>query len=154
MQEGVDVVDDIGVSRSTHDEDLVDDEILLGLLVEVHLLDGHREVRADLVRGVDTARSTEMMSDVMSVKTEWNNYTPGADLDQVPVQLRRVRIRADLLQPLHDVRLLRDVLLLLLASPWGSASSGSSLLQAGSSSTGGWLRRGTPSLPLAITYTR
>ena len=58
MQERVDVVDDVRMPRRPHDEDLVDDEVLLRLLVQVHLLDRHRQVRADLVRGVDTSGRT------------------------------------------------------------------------------------------------
>lgn len=41
VKERVDVVDNIRVPRRAHHEDLVDDEILLGLLVEVHLLNCH-----------------------------------------------------------------------------------------------------------------
>ena len=38
-EERVDVIDNVGVPRLFHDEDLVDDEVLLRLLLEVHLLD-------------------------------------------------------------------------------------------------------------------
>jgi len=41
VQERVDIIDDIGMSRGAHDEDLVDDQVLLWLSLEVHLLDGH-----------------------------------------------------------------------------------------------------------------
>lgn len=37
----VQVVDYVGVLVFPHDQDLVDDELLLGLLLEIHLLDGH-----------------------------------------------------------------------------------------------------------------
>ena len=57
VQERVDVVDDVRVPRRAHDEDFVDDEVLLRLLLEVHLLNRDGLVRADLVRGVDTSRS-------------------------------------------------------------------------------------------------
>jgi hypothetical protein len=57
-QERVDIVDNIAMPRLLHDEDLVDDEILLGLLLKVHLLDGDREVGADLVGRVDSSRSS------------------------------------------------------------------------------------------------
>lgn len=52
VEEGVDVIDNVGVSRCAHDENLVDDQILLGLLVEIHLFDGDGEVGPDLIRGV------------------------------------------------------------------------------------------------------
>jgi hypothetical protein len=55
VQKRVDVIDDVGVARGAHDEDFVDDEVLLGLLVEVHLLDSHGEVGADLVGRVYTS---------------------------------------------------------------------------------------------------
>lgn len=60
VKERVDVVDNIRVPRRAHNEDLVDDKILLGLLVEVHLLNCHRKVRADLVCGVDAAACAGM----------------------------------------------------------------------------------------------
>lgn len=41
----VEVVDHIGVLVAFHDEDLVDDKLLLGLHLEVHLLDGHSTTR-------------------------------------------------------------------------------------------------------------
>ncbi len=151
VQEGIYVVDDVGVSRSAHDKDLVDNEILLGLLVEVHLLDSHGEVCADLVCGVHATRCTEVMSDVMSDNSEWKVPLPSSDLHQVPVQLCRIRIRADLLQPLDDIRLLRDILLLLLPSPRSGAATRCSLLKTGSGRAGLRLRCGTPSLPLTIT---
>ena len=52
-QERVHEVDDILVPAVLHDQDLVDDEILLGLLLEVHLFDGNALVRPDFVGGVD-----------------------------------------------------------------------------------------------------
>ncbi len=41
-----------------HDQDLVDDQVLLWLLLEVHLLDGHEAVGAPLVARIHAARST------------------------------------------------------------------------------------------------
>ena|SRR5258705_12687380 len=41
VQERVDVIDDIGMSRGAHDEDFVYDQVLLWLSLEVHLFDGH-----------------------------------------------------------------------------------------------------------------
>jgi len=55
VEERVDEVDDVGVVGGFHDEDFVDDEILLGLLLEVHLLDGDRVVGSNLVGGVDSS---------------------------------------------------------------------------------------------------
>jgi hypothetical protein len=55
VQEAVDVVHDVRVPRGAHDEDLVDDQVLLRLLVEVHLLDRDAQVRPDLVRRVHAA---------------------------------------------------------------------------------------------------
>lgn len=37
----VQVVDYVGVLVFPHDQDLVDDELLLGLLLQVHLFNGH-----------------------------------------------------------------------------------------------------------------
>lgn len=61
VEEGIDVVDDVGVSRCPHDENFVDDQILLGLLVEIHLFDGDREVCSDLIGSVHATRSAAMM---------------------------------------------------------------------------------------------
>lgn len=58
VQERIDVVDDVRVARAAHDQDLVDDQILLGLLLEVHLLDRDAQVRAHLVCGVYTSGCT------------------------------------------------------------------------------------------------
>lgn len=44
VKEGIDKVDDVGMPRRLHDQDLIDDEILLGLLLEIHLFDGDRDV--------------------------------------------------------------------------------------------------------------
>ena len=41
-----------------HDQNLVDNEVFLGLLFQVHLLDSNAFVRADLVGGKDSTRST------------------------------------------------------------------------------------------------
>jgi hypothetical protein len=106
-QEAVDVIDDIGVAGGAHDEDLVDDEVLLRLLVEVHLLDGDGEVGADLVGGVDT--------------------TAGAltDLDQAAIEAGRVSVGADRLETLDDILAGGGVLALL--PPAGGRLGGSVL---------------------------
>ncbi len=53
----VDVVDYILVTHLLHDDDFVDDEILLGLLLQIHLLDGNQLV-ALTVRRENTSGST------------------------------------------------------------------------------------------------
>jgi hypothetical protein len=68
MQEAVDVVHDVRVPARAHDEDLVDDQVLLRLLVEVHLLDRYGEVGADLVGGVHASGSTVNMNMKMNMK--------------------------------------------------------------------------------------
>lgn len=57
-QEGVDEVDNVLVLGFAHDENLVDDELLFGLLGEVHLFDGDRDIGVDGLRSVHTARGT------------------------------------------------------------------------------------------------
>ena len=58
VEERIDVVDNVGMARRLHDQNLVDNEVLLRLLFKVHLLDGHRDIGPELVSGVDTPRST------------------------------------------------------------------------------------------------
>jgi hypothetical protein len=58
VEERVDIVDDVGMSRRFHHQNLVDDEVLLWLLLEVHLFDRYRYVRTELIGGVDTSRRT------------------------------------------------------------------------------------------------
>ena len=58
VQERVDVVHDVGVTRSSHYENLVDDQVLLRLLVEIRLLDSDRQIAANLVGGVNASRCT------------------------------------------------------------------------------------------------
>lgn len=57
-QERVHEVDDVLVLAVLHDQNLVDDQILLRLLLQVHLLDGHTFVRANFKSCVDTTRRT------------------------------------------------------------------------------------------------
>ena len=61
VEERIDVIDDVGVSRGAHDENFVDDQILLGLLVEIHLFDGDREIGSDLIGGVDATGGAAMI---------------------------------------------------------------------------------------------
>jgi len=56
-QIAVNEVDNVGVRALLHDQDLVDDQVLLWLLLEVHLLDGHQAVGPPLVARVHAARS-------------------------------------------------------------------------------------------------
>lgn len=37
----VQVINDVGILVFPHDQNLIDDELLLGLLLQIHLLDGH-----------------------------------------------------------------------------------------------------------------
>lgn len=57
-QEGVDKINNVGMLGRAHDEDLVDNLGVLGLLVKTHLLDRNREIGANLVCGVHAARRT------------------------------------------------------------------------------------------------
>ena len=45
------------------------------------------------------------------------NRSPRTNLDEIPVELRRIGIGTDMLQPPNDVVILRFVLLLLLPLP-------------------------------------
>ena len=58
MQERVNIIDNVRVTRRAHNKDLVDNEVLLRLLLEVHLFYGNREIGADLVGSVDASGST------------------------------------------------------------------------------------------------
>lgn len=98
VQERVDVVDDVGVPRGTHDQDLVDNQVFLRLFIEIHLFDGNGNVGANLVGGVYTTRRTL------------------ANFDQIAVKLGRIRICAYLLQAPNNI--VRAVLVLLLSPPW------------------------------------
>ncbi len=105
MQEGVDVVDDIGVTGAPHDQDLINDEILLGLFLQIHLFDRDAHICAHLIRGVHAPTS------------------PLSNLDKVPVQPRRIGIGTDLLQAFDNVLLL-GLVDLFLSSTWSSNTSG------------------------------
>ena len=54
-QETVNVIDNIWMLGRAQDENLVDDQVLLRLVVEIHLLDSDGQVGADLVCGVHTS---------------------------------------------------------------------------------------------------
>jgi hypothetical protein len=56
-KEGVHEVDDVLMPAVSHDQDFVDDEILLRLLLQVHLFNGNALVGADLKCCVDTTGS-------------------------------------------------------------------------------------------------
>lgn len=70
-EEGIHEVDDVLVSTIFHDEDFIDDEVLFGLLFEIHLLDGDALVRADFERGVDTSRCALTDFDEAAVFLRW-----------------------------------------------------------------------------------
>eukprot|EP00047_Mylnosiga_fluctuans_P001701 m.221524 g.221524 ORF g.221524 m.221524 type:complete len:498 (+) comp10604_c0_seq1:1523-3016(+) len=57
-EEAIQVVDDVLLAQLPHDEDLVDDQLLLGLLRKVHLLDRNNVARAVLCRRVHCSRRT------------------------------------------------------------------------------------------------
>lgn len=64
-------VDDVLVSAVSHDKNFVDDEILLGLLFQVHLLDCDAFVGADLESCVNTTRSTLANLDQVAELLRW-----------------------------------------------------------------------------------
>lgn len=77
VQKGVNIVYNVWVPGRTHDQDLVDDKVFLGLLIEVHLLDRHRYVRTYLVCCVHTTRGPVWMGQQRQ-KIEWTRelFTP------------------------------------------------------------------------------
>ena len=105
IEEGIDVVDDIWVPRRAHDENLVDDEVLLRLLVKVHLLDRNRDIGAHLVRSVHAAGR------------------PLTNLDKVAVEAGGISVCADLLEARDNGFVLFFIPGLLLSPPWSSLSS-------------------------------
>ena len=69
-----------------HDKDFVDDQILLGLLLKVHLLDGYAFVGTIFIRHENTTRSAL------------------ADLAEVTISLPRIGICADSIELGHNIR--------------------------------------------------
>ena len=49
MQVAIHEIDDVLMFAVLHDQDLIDDQILLGLQVQVHLLDGDASVGTSLI---------------------------------------------------------------------------------------------------------
>lgn len=78
-------VDNVPMFALLHHDNLVDDQILLGLLLQIHLLDSHASVRPDLVRRKDATRRAL------------------TDLVEVSVSLGGIGIRADGIEARHDV---------------------------------------------------
>jgi hypothetical protein len=64
-------VDDILMSAISHDQNFINDEILLRLLFQVHLLDGDALVGANLEGRVNTARSTLTDLDEVAELLRW-----------------------------------------------------------------------------------
>lgn len=64
----VNEVDNVLVPRRLHDQDLVDDQILLRLFLQVHLFDGDADIGTGLVRRVDASRCAvdEMSASALS----------------------------------------------------------------------------------------
>ena len=56
VQETVHVIDDVLVLAIPHHQNLVDDQLFLRLLFQIHLLDRHRFARHGMVRRVHTTR--------------------------------------------------------------------------------------------------
>lgn len=84
-KERVHEVDDVLVLAISHDQDLVNDEVFLWLLFEVHLLDSDALVRSDFKCRVNATRSTL------------------ANLDKIAELLRRVGRIANILQLTDDL---------------------------------------------------
>jgi hypothetical protein len=85
----VDKVDNVGVGALLHDQNLVDDQVLLRLLLQVHLLDGDQPVAALFVPSIYATRCTLPNLDEPAVHLPWiafganllelcNNVEPGA----------------------------------------------------------------------------
>ena len=117
-QETVDIVDDIRMAGGAHDENLIDDEIFLRLLVEVHLLDGDGHIGADLVGGVHASTGTL------------------TNFDEVAIEAGRIGIGTNSLETLDNVLSIRCIFL-PLPPAWGSLRGGLLDLEFGHS------RRGT-----------
>lgn len=58
MQETIHEIDDILVPAVFHNQNLIDNQILLGLKFQIHLLDRNTSVGAVLVCCIDTSRCT------------------------------------------------------------------------------------------------
>ena len=58
VQERVDIVHDVGVTRSSHCENPANGQVLPRLLVKIHLLDCNNQIAASLVGGVNASRCT------------------------------------------------------------------------------------------------
>ena len=76
-QVAVDEIDNVLVLAGAHDDDLVEDQLLLGLLLQVHLLDGDAAVGAALVGGVDAAGRA--LADRFELEVELLGVALGAD---------------------------------------------------------------------------
>lgn len=84
-QERIHKVDDVPVLGFAHNQDLVDNQIFLRLLVQVHLLDGNATVGANLVRGENATGSSL------------------SNLGEISVHGGGIRRVADRVQPLDDI---------------------------------------------------
>lgn len=73
-------VDNVLVLAILHDKDLVDDQVLLGLKVQVHLLYGHTVVGSSLVGSEDTTRCT--LTDLVEVVVQLGRITRPANGQQ------------------------------------------------------------------------
>lgn len=86
-EEAVHEIDHVLMLAVLHDQDFVDDQILLGLLLQVHLLDGHTLIRPDFKGRVHTTRSSL------------------ADFDEIAVFFSRIGRITDMLELIEDFRI-------------------------------------------------
>ena len=70
LQETVNIISDIQIMGRMHGENLINDQVPLWLLVEIHLLDGDGEVGANLVYGIHTSTFADCNRDRLS----WCQY--------------------------------------------------------------------------------
>ena len=70
LQETVNIISNIQITGQMHDENLINDQVLLWLLVEIHLLDGDGEVGANLVYGIHTSTFADCDRD----RSGWCQY--------------------------------------------------------------------------------
>ena len=99
----LDEVDNVGVRAVLHHNNFVDDQVFLGLLLEIHLLDGNEPVGASFVSSKDATRSSL------------------ANLGEAPEDFSRVTVVTYLLQRGHDIEAITLSLTLTRSSLCGSS---------------------------------
>jgi hypothetical protein len=88
-----------------HGEDLIDNLVLLGLLVEVHLLDGHEEVCPAMLHGKHAFGRTKAKPVSTYVAAEHSD-APLANFYVVAIQPHQVCIGANCLESLPNLDLI------------------------------------------------